>query len=326
MDWNRKMKINRIAFILCTLLILSFSLYADKYAGEIFKMGAGVNNFALGSTGVTDTNGSSAAYWNPALLTYHHDNTFEVMHAEEFAGLVKYDTFSGILGKTNRIAFVITRIGNNNIPLTHLENDSLPPSVDNQPITYKTVNNSDYIAYIGFGRTINDKLSIGMTPKIAYRSLAEHSGYGFGADLGGYYQIQDNWSVGARLADFFTTQLFWQNGTHEIVNPSLDLETQYGIKVTKAKIPVIAYLRTEIMSEGRKEMATTSMGPISMDYHAGLEVKPISNITLMAGYDVQNITAGMSITYRIISLQYAYKQEPKADLESCQRISIGIKF
>ncbi len=318
--------LNTIALVIGLMLILNVSLHADKYAGEIFKMGAGVNNFAKGSTGITDIQGTSAAYWNAALLNYHHDNSFEVMHAEEFGGIVRYDTFSGILNKTNRIAFVITRIGNTNIPLTRLENDSLPPSVDNQPVTYKTISNSDYIAYIGFGREINSRLSIGMTPKIAYRSLAEHSGYGFGADLGGYFQISNSWSMGARFADFFSTQVFWQNGTHEVVNPSLDIETQFGMKITKAKIPIKTYLRAEILSEGRKQMATTSFGLFSMDYHAGLEIQPISSIKLLAGYDVGNLTAGMSITYRILSFQYAYKQEPKTDLQSCQRISLGIQF
>jgi hypothetical protein len=316
----------RIVLVICIILVLHINLHAEKYAGEIFKMGAGVNNFAMGSTGITDLHGASAAYWNAALLPYHHDNTFEIMHAEEFAGMVKYDTFSGVIGKSNRIAFVITRIGNSNIPLTTLENDSLPPSANNQPISYKTISNSDYMFYIGFGNMITSKLSLGITPKIAYRSLAEHSGYGFGADIGGYYKIQENWSVGARLADYFSTQLFWQNGTHEIVDPSLDIETQYGVQLTKEKIPVKGYFRTEILSEGRKKMATTSLGAISMDYHAGIEVQPIANIKLMAGYDVQNFTAGMSVTYRIVSFQYAYKQEPKADLQSCQRISIGIRF
>jgi len=308
------------------LALMTLSLSAEKYAGEIFKMGAGVNNYALGSTGITDTEGSSAAYWNAALLNYHSDNSFEAMHAEEFGGQIKYDTFSGVLGKGNRIAVVITRIGYGDIPLTKLENDSLPPSAHNQPVAYKTVSNSDYIAYIGFGRTLNSRISYGFTPKIAYRYLAEHSGYGFGADLGAYMQVRENWAVGARLADFFTTQLLWENGTHEIVNPSLDLETNYGMKITKAQIPIRGFLRTEIMTESRNEAAMASAGPFSVDIHAGLEVQPMSNVKIMAGYDAENFTAGIGITYRILSLQYAYKQEPKEDLDSCQRISLGLRF
>lgn len=320
------MKSYKMLLCISIIVLSSISLHAEKYAGEIFRMGAGVDNFALGSTGITNINSPSASYWNAALLNYYQDNAFEVMHAEEFGGQIKYDTFSGVLGKSSHIGFVITRIGYGNIPLTKLENDSLPPSVDNQPVVYKTVTNSDYIAYFGIGRIYNEKISYGITPKIAYRTLAEHSGYGFGADLGGYYHMNDNTNVGVRVADFFTTQLFWQNGTHEIANPSLDLEINHGMKLTKAQIPVAGYLRAEIMAEGREEATMVSAGPMSLDLHGGIEVQPISSVKVMGGYDAGNITAGINITYWILSIHYAYKQLPKDDLESCQRISMGLRF
>jgi hypothetical protein len=64
------MKTYRTLLLLLLLGLFSSSLCAEKYAGEIFRMGAGVRNFALGSTGITDTNGYAPAYWNPALMPY----------------------------------------------------------------------------------------------------------------------------------------------------------------------------------------------------------------------------------------------------------------
>ena len=47
--------------VIILILLLSISLNAEKYAGEIFRMGAGVRNFALGNTGLTDTQTNAIA-------------------------------------------------------------------------------------------------------------------------------------------------------------------------------------------------------------------------------------------------------------------------
>ncbi|MDP8203711.1 MAG: hypothetical protein P9L95_04175, partial [Candidatus Tenebribacter mawsonii] len=111
------MKTFKIVIIIIILLV-ALELSATKYAGEIFQIGAGVRNFALGNCGVTDVNSSSLAYWNSALLTLVNDNRFELMHAEEYSGLLSYDTAAAIWGETNKFSVVLTRIGIDDIPLT----------------------------------------------------------------------------------------------------------------------------------------------------------------------------------------------------------------
>ena len=306
--------------LICLLLLLGEGLFATKYAGEIFDMGAGVRNFALGGCGVSDPNGIALAYWNAALLNKIDENKFELMHAEEYMGLLKYDTFSAILGKKLNLGFVLTRIGINDIPLTKLEDPDQPVSNDNRPYKYKTITNSDLVAYFGLSRKVGE-YNLGFTTKLAYRSLAEESGYGFGADVSAYYDISENWLIAARLRDFFTTQIFWANGTHEIVNPGLDLETNYLYKIRGLSLPLKFYLRTSFYSEGREEAATLALGFLSFDPHLGIEIGIHPQFQIFAGFDIENLTTGFSLNIKNWLINYSFEHIP--ELESSHRISIG---
>ena len=306
-------------------LVLPQTLLAEKYAGEIFRMGAGVRNFALGNTGLTDHQTASIAYWNPALLvkTEGQGSSFELMHAEEFMGLVTYDTFSAVWGDQARYALVLSRIGINNIPLTRLPNPEEPVSPDNRPYQYKTVNNADYILYFGFYQRLGSYV-IGFTPKLAYRNLAETSGYGFGADIATFFDLHDNLLMGMKIRDFFSTQIFWDNGTHEIVNPGFDLEFSYFFPTPLIGSRSRLIAGTEIIAEGREEAATYHLGLFSFDYHFGLEIPIPDYLSLYAGYDIENLTAGLSVNISQFQINYSFKHN--TELDNSHRVSLGLKL
>jgi hypothetical protein len=311
--------------LLLLFTLLATDLSADKYAGEIFRIGGGVRNFALGNTGVSDYGSTALAYWNPSLLAKDNRdyNHFELMHSEEFMGEVTYDIFSAVWGSETRYSFVLSRIGINNIPITKLPNPEDSLSVDNQPYVYKTVNNADYIAYFGFYREIG-KYVIGFTPKFAYRYLAETSGYGFGADISTYFDINDDLLIGLTLRDFFTTRIFWDNGTHEMVRPGLDAELNYDFTIPFANSRARVFAGTEIMAEGRKEAATHSVGSFSFDYHLGLEIPVPEYLSFYAGYDVDNLTTGLTVNIKQYQINYAFKYN--TELDNSHRVSLGLKL
>ncbi|MFO7660000.1 MAG: hypothetical protein R6V77_03720 [Candidatus Cloacimonadaceae bacterium] len=307
-------------------LCLPGVLSADKYAGEIFQMSPGVANQAMGNTGYTNAEAISAAWWNPALLALKGDKGIELMHAEQFEGLMQFNHISAILGSEHRLGLVITHIGIDDIAITGLENDSLPPSATNPPQVLKRVNNNDLMAYFGIATSTRDNLHIGVTPKLAYRSLAEKTGFGFGADLGMLWQMSSKLRLGAVAKDFFTTQIFWENGTNESVYPSAHVELGFETKVSSKAIPVIIRLGAETLTESRKEAATLDAGIFSADFHAGIAVLPIPQIKLMAGYDIDSITAGLGIYLKKLAVEYAIKPGSKDDLGTSQRISAGWRW
>lgn len=301
------------------MLLLCVNLFATKYAGEIFRMGAGVRNFALGNIGVSDLNGAGVAYWNAALLTEIDENRFELMHAEEYAGLLNYDTAATVWGKENKISVVFTRIGIDNIPLTQLEDPNNVISSSNRPYQYKSVNNADFVIYAGIARKIG-KYNIGITPKLAYRNLAEESAFGFGADLSTYFKYT-NGLLGFRLHDFFTTQILWENETHEIVNPGLDVEANYNFMFPVIQRKSTIYTGADLYTEGRETAATFAVDPVSIDFHLGCEIAVHNAVDLLLGYDVDNLTSGLVINIRSWQLNYAFEYD--TELENSHRISIG---
>jgi hypothetical protein len=303
------------------------TLYAEKYAGEIFKLRAGVRNYALGNTGVTDLNTFATAYWNPALLPLITDQGVEVMHAEEYKGLLKYDTINFRGNEQFPFSAVLTRIGINDIPITKLENEDIDPSNTNRPFVEKYVDNSDYVLYFGYGRAISDKWLIGVTPKLAYRRLVEENGYGFGLDLGILYQATSNWKAGIKINDAFTTQIIWSDSDNEVVTPSADFETSYQFDFNKAGCRAIRIIgMAEVITDFAEDSITTQIGDLGLDFHAGLEYVADRNLSLLFGYDIDNLTAGLSISISRYMISYAYEHEMNDDLDNSHRISAGLRF
>lgn len=306
--------------IIITLLLLSLQLSATKYAGEIFRMGAGVRNYAMGGCGVSDENTYAIAYWNAALLTKVSQNKFEIMHAEEYMGLLSYDTISAIWGNDNKFSVVITRIGIDDIPLTKIENPEDSLSYQNRPYKYKSVNNSDFVIYFGLSREIG-KYNIGITPKIAYRNLADESGFGFGADISTYFEISRKIMLAASIRDFFSTQILWSNGTHETVNPGFDLEANYQFIFPIIQKNSRFYFGTDIYTEDRDVASKASLGFLSLDYHFGCEINFHKAVNIYFGYDIDNFTTGLSLNINNWKLNYSFEQN--TELDNSHRISIG---
>ncbi|MCD4820066.1 MAG: hypothetical protein K8S23_15390 [Candidatus Cloacimonetes bacterium] len=300
--------------LIIAVLMLFQALNADKYAGEIFRMGAGVKNYAQGNLGLTDETGNALSYWNSALLTEAENNRFEFMHAEEYSGLLKYDTFSAIWGNQEKFSLLITRIGIDDIPLTKFDEST------QRPYKYKSVNNSDIVIYFGIARKFG-KIVLGFTPKFAYRNLAEHSGYGFGADISTYHDFSEKLRIAAKVRDFFTTQIFWENETHETVNPGFDLECRYKFIFPILKQQAKIYLSSEIYTEDRDYASTFSLNIFSLDPHLGFELPLSRRINFLMGYNVQNLTFGLIFDYRNWQVNYGF--ENNAELDNSHRISIG---
>jgi len=295
------------------LIMVVANLFATKYAGEIFSIGAGVRNYALGGIGLSDAQSPAIAYWNPALLT-NAEKQIELLHAEEFSGLLKFDTFSAVFGKRNAYSVVLTRIGIDNIPLTKWDDEY------NRPYKYKSVNNSDMVCYFGFNTQIKG-FSVGFSPKFAYRTLSDESGFGFGADISSYINIKDNWIFFFFLKDLFSSQILWSTDTHEVVYPSLSMESNYKFNIPMAKKEAHLFLGTDIYAEGREMASTIHAGALSADFHAGLETIISEKLSIYLGYDVSYLTGGLTAKFNRFKIDYAFEQN--SDLNNSHRLSIG---
>jgi len=312
--------------IIYVALLACVGLGATKYAGEIFQLSPGVLNQAMGNTGLTWNGSLSAGWWNPALLATSSQGGAELMRSENFEGLLQQNQFALSLGGKTRSAILVSHIGIDKIKLTRLENDADSLSNANRPVVWKTVSNNDVVLYGSIARSVKDKLHLGLTPKLAYRNLAENSGYGFGADLGLLWNAGGGFSAGANLRDFFTTRIIWENGTHEVAIPNLDLELAYSFALLGKKVPVHLALRGQTYAEGRGDASNLSFGEFSTDLHGGVLVQPIPQLNVMAGWDVDSFTAGLGVRWWNLGLDYAWRNGSDDALGYSQRVALSYSW
>src|SRR5258707_12887851 len=75
-----------------TVLCISATAQFRTYSNEFLNIGAGARGLAMGSAQVASVNDGTATYWDPAALaTIKGSPQLNVMHAEYFAGIGKYD-------------------------------------------------------------------------------------------------------------------------------------------------------------------------------------------------------------------------------------------
>ncbi|MGZ8525588.1 MAG: hypothetical protein ACXWV1_14240, partial [Chitinophagaceae bacterium] len=85
------------SFRFCVTLLTAFitvtaTAQFRKYSNEFLNIGSGARGLSMGSAQVASVNDGTAGYWNPAGLVGVKDNTqVNIMHAEYFAGIGKYD-------------------------------------------------------------------------------------------------------------------------------------------------------------------------------------------------------------------------------------------
>src|SRR5687767_10208815 len=87
------MKTNRLYLpLLTTLFFLSANAQFRKYSNEFLNIGAGARGLAMGSSQVASVYDGTSGYWNPAgLVGLKEHPQINLMHAEYFAGIGKYD-------------------------------------------------------------------------------------------------------------------------------------------------------------------------------------------------------------------------------------------
>jgi len=184
-----------------------------KYSNAFLSIGVGARAHGMGLAVTTTAMDATGAYWNAAATTAI-PGSFEAsaMHAEWFAGIVKYDYVglsSRIKGKyNNRLSLSMVRMGIDEIPNTlYLIGGDGSINFDNV-FSFSTV---DYALLFSYAQSLGNKgLSVGVTPKIINRRVGKFAtAWGFGGDLSLHYK-KPRWSLGLQLRDVTTTFNAWE--------------------------------------------------------------------------------------------------------------------
>lgn len=300
------MKATKLYLLLFTgLFCITATAQFRKYSNEFLNIGAGARGLAMGSAQVASVMDGTAGYWNPAGLVGVKDHPqINLMHAEYFAGIGKYDYASVIFPTLNNkrtigitaLRFAVDDIMNT---LFLVEPDG---SINYNNI--QSFSSADYAFLFSFAQKLkestNKNIHFGLNAKIIYRSVGHFAkAWGFGFDAG-VQIIHNKWKFGIVGRDVTTTFNTWSFSftdrekevlyltnneipvkSTELTAPRLILGVARDFKINK-KINLLAEANFDVTFDGQRN-TLISANPVSADPKIGLECNYNNVFFLRAG-------------------------------------------
>jgi hypothetical protein len=286
-------------------------LIGTKYAGEFQELQVGARACAMGGTGIAQFSDATSLYFNPA-GTYFIQRSVHLMHAENFAGIVKNDFGAIVLPRGNMSVGVgLQYVHTSGIKLTTLPDTTAPPGSNNLPIAYDTVGTSDVLFYVN-GSKGNERLSVGANIKVFYRNLNAITGFGGGLDVGAALNL-DYLRVGVVVRDFILSPLVWSSGRTETILPKIAL----GL----APVLPIAAINSKITIEADIVKVLDVSG---FDVNLGFEYGYRDILFGRMGIYRGNYALGVGLQYKKFSVDYAFMKHP--ELSNTNKFSAGMRF
>ncbi|MCG3120290.1 MAG: hypothetical protein ALAOOOJD_02949 [bacterium] len=324
------MRIFRLSLFIAITLIFSSAHAAGgfkvaKYGGEFLNLGAGGRGLGMGGAYSALARDVSATYWNPAGLVNIEYPQLMLMHAEQFAGVVKYDfgSFAIPFGPHRSLGLSLIRLGVDDIPETKLENPNAKLSPTNRPYIARTFSDAEYALFLSYAVKRTGNLSFGANIKILHKSLGDHSAWGLGFDIAALYNPLGNLQFGLNLQDITSTILAWDTGRRELIVPAMKAGVSYPLAVPMLGGSMSPAIDFEVRFEGRDFASQFSAGPVSLDSHLGWEYQRDA-FAFRFGSDVGDFAAGAGISLPKLQIDYAFLSH--SDLGDTHRISARLSI
>lgn len=276
-----------------------------KYSNEFLNIGAGARGLAMGSAQIASVSDGTSGYWNPAGLVNVKDHPqVNLMHAEYFAGIGKYDFASVALPlKDNKrtLALSLLRFAVDDIPNTIF---LVEPDGTINFSNIQTFSSADYAFLVSFAQQVtlpkNKMINAGINAKIIHRKAGEFAtAWGFGFDAGVQF-TSNRFRFGIMARDITTTFNAWsfnfsdkvrevfyvtQNDipvkSTELTAPKLIGAGAYNFKINKS-LNLLAEMDFDFTFDGRRN-TVLSTSVVSVDPKIGLELSVKDVIFVRAG-------------------------------------------
>ena len=301
--WKRTGRIFA-AFCVCTLLRPADAA-ATKYAGDFLSVGVGPRALGMGGafTGVADD--VTAGYWNPAGLAGVTRRMTTVMHSEQISGLaydyIAYAQSRGTAQRATGFGVSIIRLGLDDIPITKLPDPSQPVDAllsngqRNRPYVDRFVSDAEYAVLLSIARRVSPRFAIGANLKVIRKSIGVASALGAGLDAGIMVQPVSTLKVGVQIMNVTSTILTWSTGRKEYITPVLKMGLSYRWDTSRLRGSALIAADVDVLFEGRKNTAATSLGGASAAGHIGMEYSIQRIVTFRSGLGAAGLTAGLGV-------------------------------
>ncbi len=305
-------KIKNFFLGLAVTSILCFNIsFGTKYAGEFQELVVGGRICGMGGTGIAQGTDPSYIVLNPA-NSFIINKSLHLMHAENFAGIVKNEFAAILIPKIDIIYGVgFQMVSVSNIKLTTLPDTTQQPGDENIPIPYDTISTKDLVFYLNAGKTKNI-FSYGANLKIYYRDLAVLTGIGGGVDVGLKISL-NNLNVGISIRDFVLAPIYWKSETKEYISPKIAFGIAPNIPLTK--INSVLIIESDIIKD-------LSFNDILLNN--GIEIAYQNKVYGRLGRCGNRYTAGVGLRYKKLTFDYGLITHQ--DLGISNKFSAGIEF
>lgn len=299
-----------ILFLFLSFCGFSLQVQAQSkiYVNEYLNIGVGGRSLALSGASVASTNDGTSSFWNPAgLMQVKTDVEINLMHAEYFSGLAKYDFGSVVKplkSKNKVIALSLIRFAVDDIPNTI---DFIQPDGSFDESKLKSMTAGDYALLLSYAQKINlfknqeIKTSIGCNTKFLFRHLGSlANAWGCGIDVG-FQASYKQWAWGVSVKDITTTytawsfhltereqQIFNQTGNEIPIKSYEVMLPRVAVGVAKQLLPenksykLWAEIAADITTDGKRN-TVWSNNTFSLDPKIGVEGSYKKTIFLRAG-------------------------------------------
>ncbi|MGM0441359.1 MAG: PorV/PorQ family protein [Elusimicrobiota bacterium] len=283
---------------------------AGSSAAQFLQIQPGARASAVGGAYVSLADDGDSLYWNSAGLAQidkSHIKLFQMVYLE---GLnYSFISYSEPMGKWG--VFSLGMLG--------LYSDKIEKTLENDygyiVKTQQTYNTLETAFKLGWGKSINSDLNIGITGKIINQRIDQKTATGVGIDLGGKYFLTDNITLGANIQHLG----FSVKGNNMPVNFKLGAHWQVPVPDHEALKDLIVTSEINQPVDG-----IASMG-------IGLERKIYDILYLRTGYNSRAQTGGLSglrgglgIDWRRFKVDYSYA--PYGDLGNTHQFTFGATF
>jgi hypothetical protein len=318
---NGQKKGNSLTENLAVTLAVSFFLSTTGFASSgtegaaFLDIPVGGGPAAMGGAYTALANDAYAATWNPGGLGHLESTQFSGQHLSYLDTLhYEYLSFAVPLPRSANCASATecagSAIGGS---VQYLGSGDITGRDENG---FETGDFSSYYAAynLAYGRSVSDKLSLGLTGKMINAKLDDVSASAFAADLGAMYKLRGNLTVAATLTNLGSKLKFLNEGD------SLPLAFHLG----GAWRPTSHWLATSEVVMRKNGLHSFHMGgewrPLEMiALRAGYRTDTLEGLSMLAGY-----TMGLGLNVWGQELSYAWL--PYGDLGNTHYVSLLMKF
>ncbi len=291
------------------MLFAGISLAAvGESSFEFMLIGAGSRASSMGEAFTAVSGDAGAAFFNPASIGVMNGSEISLAHAEYLQDV------------TMEQVSVVSRSGSLRLGLSlnigqvaDIQRRDTNPSGD--PLGLFNEHNVT-LSFFG-GRPVSEKLSLGLAAKVAYEKLDLESASALAFDLGAFYSITSQISVGGSIRNLGTKPKF--------VNVAYDLPREMRLGFSY-RTPVESRWAGILLAA---DYLLPKWGDGSSKLNLGAEYNYDNFVFLRGGYDLgydsRSLAVGTGLAYRDYFFDYAFVPI-KHNLSNTHRFTLRIRL